>query len=145
MQSQLLPGPLGPFMLFCFFVYRVMTDPPSLLAHPPLRQVTGKGSNASENRDENICLHVVLWGERSAVCGTAVLDSLPTSLGLLANTRGERQQGWSVSSGTVQALAHRLIQQQSEQLLEVVCGMCFAWRVSPKVPFPAPRFYHACV
>lgn len=58
MQSQLLPGPLGPFMLFCFFVYRVMTDPPSLLAHPPLRQVTGKGSNASENRDENICLHV---------------------------------------------------------------------------------------
>lgn len=45
-------------MLFYFFVYRVMTDPPSLLAHPPLRQVTGKGSKASEKRDQIICLHI---------------------------------------------------------------------------------------
>lgn len=39
---------LGPFILFCFFVHRVMTDLPSPLAHLTLRQVTGKGRKISE-------------------------------------------------------------------------------------------------
>lgn len=63
----------GPFILFCFFVHRVMTDLPSLLAHLPLRQVTGKGRMISENkikmparlfvlwREGSICSHLCMW------------------------------------------------------------------------------------
>lgn len=45
------------YTLLLFFVHRVMTDLPSLLAHLPLRQVTGKGSKVSgKKKKRSKCL-----------------------------------------------------------------------------------------
>lgn len=63
---------LGLFILFCFFVHRVMTDLPSPLAHLLLRQVTGTGRKILKNKIKMPACLFVLWREGS-ICSCLCL------------------------------------------------------------------------
>lgn len=87
---------LEPFTLFCFFVHRVRTDLPSLLAHLPLRQVTGKAKKFWKIRSK--CLLAYLsCEERGAsvppVCVALVCVRIYPITGVSLENTGEETRG----------------------------------------------------